>query len=502
MSRALVCTPLLAEYLTMRGRLGSAPVTVERTGQGPARSLASARRLSTQSAGLDGVLVAGVCGSLQPHVKPGDLVIATEVRKPPEQPLPCPTAPLLAAALRRRGLRVHLGDVESRDSVVTGRSRAALARDGALAVDLESADLGASFPDTPFAVVRAVVDTPDHPLLRPGTVPRGIRALRGLRSAAPAIEEWAAALDRRQLILASPRSFCAGVARAIEIVERGLERFGAPVYVRRQIVHNTHVVRQLEDRGAIFVEEIDQVPPGSVVVLAAHGVSPVVRAAAEHRQLRIVDATCPLVTKVHSEVRRYAARGDTVFLIGHREHEEVVGTAGESPDNVLVIGDAREAATVQVRDPQRVSYVMQTTLAIDEATEISAVLRDRFPGLSGPRRDDICYATTNRQHAVREVADESDLVLVVGSATSSNSRRLVEVAERRGARARLVEDVTQVDLRWLAGVGRVGVTAGASAPPELVDELVECLSGLGPVTIHTTDVIEEDVLFTLPREVI
>jgi 4-hydroxy-3-methylbut-2-enyl diphosphate reductase len=316
------------------------------------------------------------------------------------------------------------------------------------------------------------------------------------------MEQWGAAIGDREIVLASPRSFCAGVGRAIEIVERSLQRHGAPVYVRRQIVHNAHVVRDLESRGAIFVEEVDEVPPGSVVVFAAHGVSPEVRTEAQSRGLSVIDATCPLVTKVHTEVRRYAARGDTVFLIGHREHEEVIGTVGEAPGDVVVVADAADAASVRARDPDRVAYVMQTTLAVDEAREAADVLRQRFPALSAPRRDDICYATTNRQLAIRRVAAESELVLVLGSANSSNSRRLVEVAEREGTPAYLVDEATDVDLRWLAGVGRIGITAGASAPAHLVDELVRCLSGLGSVTLRNTHVVDEDVQFTLPREVI
>jgi 4-hydroxy-3-methylbut-2-enyl diphosphate reductase len=242
------------------------------------------------------------------------------------------------------------------------------------------------------------------------------------------------------------------------------------------------------------------VPPGSVLLLAAHGVSPAVRAAAEERRLTVVDATCPLVSKVHGEVRRAAGRGETVLLIGHRDHEEVEGTLGEAPDDVIVVEDVDEARAVAVRDPDRVSFAVQTTLAVDEAEEVAEVLRGRFPALRGPRRDDICYATTNRQQAVRAVAAQTDLVLVVGSANSSNSVRLVEVAERAGARAHLVEDAGEVDLRWLAGVARVGLTAGASAPPHLVDDLVRCLSGLGSVRVREEHVTDEDVVFSTPRE--
>jgi 4-hydroxy-3-methylbut-2-enyl diphosphate reductase len=237
-------------------------------------------------------------------------------------------------------------------------------------------------------------------------------------------------------------------------------------------------------------------------VFAAHGVAPDVRRSAADRELQVIDATCPLVTKVHNEVRRFAARDATVFLIGHEEHEEVVGTRGEAPGHVEVVGSVDDAARVTVPDPEKVAYVMQTTLAVDEAERIASVLRDRFPALSAPRKDDICYATTNRQQAVRAIARESDLVLVVGSANSSNSLRLVEVAAGEGAEAYLVEDATDVDLDWLAGRTRIGITAGASAPPDLVDELVGCLSGLGATDVLETPVVDERVQFTLPREVL
>jgi 4-hydroxy-3-methylbut-2-enyl diphosphate reductase len=374
-----------------------------------------------------------------------------------------------------------------------------LADGGAIAVDTESALLLSA--DGCDVVIRAVVDTPGRPLLRPGTPVRGVRALAALRSAAPVIGQWASAVGERELLLAGPRSFCAGVERAIEIVERAIERFGAPVYVRRQIVHNRHVVADLEARGAVFVEEAEEVPEGAVLVLAAHGVAPTVRRTAQDRRLRVVDATCPLVSKVHQEVRRFAARDATVLLIGHHDHEEVVGTRGEAPGQVLVVADPEEAAAVEVPDPERLAYAMQTTLAVEEAAETVRVLRDRFPAIQGPRNDDICYATTNRQHAVRRVAREADLVIVLGSQNSSNSRRLVEVCESLGTPARLVDDASGVDLDLLAGVRRVGITAGASAPPALVDELVDALGGLGPTVVRELGDPTEDVQFSLPKEV-
>jgi 4-hydroxy-3-methylbut-2-enyl diphosphate reductase len=473
------------------------------------------------------VLVAGVAAAQTPTLHPGDVVVATEVRSAAgstalrlpnstaelftrlrgalllssgstalgAEPVEIPSAPLLAGALRGLGLRVHLGPVSS----VSRIARRPVA-DGSIAVDMESAALAPS--GAPFAVVRAIVDTPDHPLWRLGTLHRGVAALRTLTACRPALEWWAAATGPREVLLAAPRSFCAGVARAIDTVEAALARYGPPVYVRRQIVHNAHVVRDLEARGAVFVDEVEAVPEGSVLVFSAHGVAPTVRRDAATREATVIDATCPLVTKVHSEIRRYARAQNTVFLIGHPEHEEVQGSWGEAPEDVIVVPDIETAQKVQPRDASRVAYTMQTTLAVDEAEQIAQVLRERFPALSAPRTDDICYATTNRQRAVRAIARQVDLVLVVGSPNSSNSVRLVEVAQREGVPAHLVDDVSEIDLRWLAGRARLGITAGASAPPHLVEEIVHCLGGLGPVNVREERLIEEDVTFALPKEVI
>jgi 4-hydroxy-3-methylbut-2-enyl diphosphate reductase len=488
-TRVVVCTPLLAERLAAR----SARTPVVRTGMGPRRSTGA-------RPAADAVIVAGVAGGVGPTVRAGDLVVATQVRGPDGEVVEVPSAPLLAAAIRALGLAVHLGPIVSRRRVIDGAARRALAGTGAIAVDTESLWL-APGGDRPFAVVRAISDTESQPLLRPGTLVRGTRALRNLRRAVPAIDAWAAAVAPRQIMLANPRSFCAGVERAIDIVDRALDRYGAPVYVRRQIVHNAHVVHDLEQRGAVFVSEVDEVPIGSTLVLAAHGVSPTVRAEAAARRLAVIDATCPLVAKVHTEVRRFAGRGDTVLLIGHGDHEEVEGTLGEAPQDIIVVPDAAAASRVTPRDPGRVAYAMQTTLAVDEAEEIAAVLRSRFPAVESPGSDDICYATTNRQQAVRAIAADCDLMLVVGSPNSSNSLRLVEVAERAGVTARLVDDASQVDLRLLAGATRIGVTAGASAPPHLVHDLVRCVGGLGPVTLTEAVAEPENLHFTLPKEV-
>src|SRR5580700_73457 len=273
----------------------------------------------------------------------------------------------------------------------------------------------------------------------------------------------------RRVLLAKPRGYCAGVDRAVQTVELALERFGAPVYVRKQIVHNTHVVRNLEDRGAIFVEETDEIPEGSVVIFSAHGVAPEVRSEAKDRSLRTIDATCPLVTKVHNEARRFAAQGYDILLIGHEGHEEVVGTTGEAPASIHLVDGPSESTSVEVRDPAKIAWLSQTTLSVDETNETVAALRERFPQLLDPPSDDICYATQNRQAAVKQIASKSDVVIVVGSRNSSNSVRLVEVAKDAGARAAyLVDDASAIEPAWVADAMTVGVTSGASVPEDLV----------------------------------
>jgi 4-hydroxy-3-methylbut-2-enyl diphosphate reductase len=305
-----------------------------------------------------------------------------------------------------------------------------------------------------------------------------------------------------KVLLAAPRSFCAGVERAIEIVDRALERYGAPVYVRRQIVHNTHVVADLEAKGAVFVEELDDVPAGATVVLAAHGVSPQVRSdAADRGDLAVIDATCPLVTKVHHEAKRFVARGYDIALIGHAGHEEVVGTVGEAPDRIRLVESPRDVADLPIDGDRPMAYLTQTTLATDETAAVVDALHDRFPAIVGPSADDICYATQNRQDAVRAMAADCDLVLVVGSANSSNTARLVEVARREGSRAELVEDAAQLEPSWLDDVSTVGLTAGASAPEVLVQEVIDALGRLRPVTVEERRTTEETVRFALPMQV-
>ncbi|MGA3154052.1 MAG: 4-hydroxy-3-methylbut-2-enyl diphosphate reductase [Streptosporangiaceae bacterium] len=562
MTRLTICAPLRLEARAFRRGVGR-DADVLRTGYGQRRSAAQAARLS--AVGLDGagprggrigglganglgagelgadgqsagelrpnglganglganglggavesdfraagpVAIGGTCGALLADLRPGDLVVGTEVRGPDGLVTggPAPllgSAPLLAGELRRAGLRAHAGRIATVSTLLGRAERERAAAAGALAVDMESAHLLPGAAGRPAAVLRAVSDSPSQPLLGPRGMAGGIAALRSLRLAGPVLASWAAACAPRQVLLAGPRSFCAGVERAIEIVERALDQASAPVYVRKQIVHNTRVVTGLEERGAVFVDELGEVPDGALVVFSAHGVSPAVRAEAAQRKLTSVDATCPLVAKVHAEARRFAAEGYLVVLIGHEGHEEVEGTLGEAPGAMVLVQDAADVARLRPADPAKVAYLMQTTLAADEANAIVAALLDRFPAARGPGSDDICYATTNRQLAVRAIAAESDLVLVAGSANSSNSRRLVETAERAGTPAYLVDDTGDIELGWLAGKSTIGITAGASAPPAMVGQIVAALSGLGRIQVSERVITTESIRFGLPKEV-
>ena len=305
----------------------------------------------------------------------------------------------------------------------------------------------------------------------------------------------------RAVRLAAPRGYCAGVDRAVITVEKALDLYGAPVYVRKQIVHNKHVVSDLEDRGAIFVEELDEVPEGATVVFSAHGVSPVVHEQAAERALKTIDATCPLVTKVHHEAKRFAGDDYDILLIGHEGHEEVEGTAGEAPDHIQLVQGPGDVAGIQVRDPERVAWLSQTTLSVDETMETVAAIRERFPALLDPPSDDICYATQNRQLAVKEIAHDADLVIVVGSGNSSNSVRLVEVALEVGAKASYrVDDASEIDEAWLEGVDKVSVTSGASVPEDLVDGVLAYLSERGYPDAQAVHTAEESLIFALPPE--
>jgi 4-hydroxy-3-methylbut-2-enyl diphosphate reductase len=305
----------------------------------------------------------------------------------------------------------------------------------------------------------------------------------------------------KRLLLAAPRGYCAGVDRAVQTVERALEHHGAPVYVRKEIVHNKHVVEELSKRGAIFVDQETEVPEGEMVVFSAHGVAPAVHENAAARQLRTIDATCPLVTKVHVEARRFAADGYTIVMIGHEGHEEVEGTTGEAPESIILVQTAEEVEGLEVPDPERVAFITQTTLSVDETTEIIAALRAKFPAIVSPKSDDICYATTNRQIAVKQLARECDLVLVIGSTNSSNSNRLVEVAREHGAASHLIDFHHQVREEWLEGVETVGITSGASAPEELVENLVDFFRERGIDDVSELRTVDEDVRFMLPKKI-
>jgi 4-hydroxy-3-methylbut-2-en-1-yl diphosphate reductase len=558
----LVYAPLRFEANAVRRGLTRSSSHVQRTGMGATRSRKSAGQ--SQPGPFGAMVVMGTAAGLAADLSPGDLVVATEVTDG-ETTIALPGADLLAAELRRAGLNARAGRVIQVKKIIGSSERSRLAADGYLTADMESAaivatvkgiELSAGGPATsaagrdanatalppaksaagddatpttlddvaeagpggpgtaglnavdaaalaaasagrPVAIIRAVSDGG----FGPGMVTGGMAALRSLRAAAPVAERWAAACRARTVLLAGPRSFCAGVERAIEIVERALELRGAPVYVRKQIVHNTRVVADLEQRGAIFVDELDEVPNGATVVFSAHGVAPAVRSDASERSLSVIDATCPLVSKVHAEARRFAEKGYTVALIGHAGHEEVEGTLGEAPDSTVLVQTAADVAALSVEDPSKVAYLMQTTLAIDEAADVSGALREKFPQMRAPGSDDICYATTNRQAAVRAVAVEADVVLVAGSKNSSNSVRLVERSEREGTPAHLIDGATDINLSWLADASVVGLTAGASAPPAVVSEIITALSGLGTVTVTERVTTTESVQFGLPREV-
>ena len=515
----LVCAPLRFEARAVRrGLRDSARAAgsgrraarrgapeVLRAGYGAAKAAARAAELETGTFATMAIM--GTGAGLAPELNPGDLVVATEVvtvrggQPDPATALRTTSAPLLLGELRRAGLTAYAGRIGTVDHLVRGDERERLAQAGLTAADLESAPLAAAAQGRPLAVIRAVSDTPGRPLLHPGLVSGGLAALRSLRAAGPVLDRWAAACGPRQVLLAGPRSFCAGVERAIEIVERVLEQQGSPVYVRKQIVHNTHVVHDLEQRGAIFVDELDEVPDGAPVVFSAHGVSPAVRDDATRRGLSVVDATCPLVAKVHKEARRFAEDGYLVALIGHNGHEEVEGTLGEAPGSTVLVETPEDVLSLRPHDEGKVAYLMQTTLAADEAEGVASALLDRFPAARGPGSDDICYATTNRQQAVRVVAAQSDLVLVAGSANSSNSRRLVETAERAGTPAHLIDGPEDIQLGWLDGVSTIGLTAGASAPPAVVSDIIDALGGLGPVEVAERVTTTESIRFSLPKEV-
>jgi 4-hydroxy-3-methylbut-2-enyl diphosphate reductase len=498
----LLFAPLRLEARSLSPR--SASTAVVRTGAGPAKSRRAITRLAADSPAA--LAVAGVAGGLRAGTAPGTLVVADRVIDiNGDIVAELPSACLLAAHLARAGLAVEIGTVVSSDRVVHGRrARDELASLGAVAVDMETSTILSALItrrwDCPVAVVRAVADTPDRELRSVRTLATGRKALAALRAAAPVIEEWASVAGPRQVLLAGPRAFCAGVERAIETVERALERFGPPVYVRRQIVHNRHVVEDLETRGAVFVHELDEVPDGATVVFSAHGVAPSVRSAANERSLKVVDATCPLVAKVHHEVNRFAGRGYQIVLIGHAGHDETEGTLGEH-EGITLIENEEDVDSLEVDDPDKLAYITQTTLSPNDVSSLVGALSRRFPNITGPHAADICYATQNRQEAVRSMVGDCDVLIVIGSKNSSNTARLVEVAAKAGCRAVMVDDETDLHFEFLRDAGTIGVTAGASAPPVLVERLVEALRGLGPIQVEERAVRTENVNFPLPVEV-
>jgi len=492
----LVLAPMALEARAIRA--GAPWSRVEKIGMGPRRARAAAHL--THHPAQRSALIAGVCGALDPSLEPGDIVLASELRTA-DKTVACADPTILAGVLRRGGLRVHVGPILSSTGLVFGERRRELALAGALAVDMESAWLADNARATPLTTLRVVMDTPRYQFHPARAAIAARRAYRTLREASSMLEGWAEALGHREVVLAAPRASCAGVTRAVEIVERALEQRGAPVYVRKQIVHNAHVVDDLERRGAVFVDDLDDVPPGATVIFSAHGVSPAVRRHASDRGLDVIDATCPLVAKVHAEARRFAAGDFQIVLVGHEDHEEVEGTVGEAPAHTQVIASIDEARAIELTDPDRVAVLTQTTLAVDETADIVDALRERFPSLVVPPSEDICYATQNRQDAVRAIAQAVELILVVGSPNSSNSRRLVEVAERAGCRATLVERAEAIAPEMLVGTRRVGVTAGASAPESLVQEVVRAIGGLGGMSLREITVATEDMHFNLPPQV-
>ena len=309
-------------------------------------------------------------------------------------------------------------------------------------------------------------------------------------------------MSLESILLAAPRGWCAGVERAVDIVERALDLYGPPIYVRKQIVHNRHVVEGLEKRGAIFVDEVDEVPPGSNCVLSAHGSAPTVYETAADRDLHLIDATCPLVTKVHVEAIRFAKRERTIVLIGHAGHEEVEGTMGQAPARTVLVQDVADAEQLEVADPDNVSYITQTTLSVDETRDIIDTLRRRFPNIKAPTKSDICYATTNRQEAIKVLAKRAPLILVIGAPNSSNSLRMVEVAKQHGAQSYLIEDESQIDPAWLDGVEIVGLSSSASAPEWIVENVLDYLKRYGPAHVEEVRIVDETMAFPLPKEVV
>jgi 4-hydroxy-3-methylbut-2-enyl diphosphate reductase len=476
----VICTALSVEsraLLSGLRALADRPKVV-RVGMGPERAAHAAALLPPFGA----LAVTGFCGALDDDLRPGDVLVATEVRSG-DQVWPCPSAPLLAGELARAGLPARTGPLLTAPHVVSGAERRRLARRGARAADMESAPLAAAAGGLPFAAVRVVVDTPAAPLLSLATLNGAMTARRTLSRVGPVLARWAAAAGARRVLLARPRSHCPGVQRAISLLEQTLDLYGAPVYFRTRALRDSPVLRELEHRGAVFVDDLDEVPKGAVTVLSPHGASPGVWAEAARLGLHLIDATCPLVAELHAQARRLATRGDLVAFVGRAGHEEAEGLLSGVPGSVALVRDSR-AATDAANLPagRRISYLVQTTLAADEAEEAVTAIRRRFPDAEGPPAELVCQTATDRGMAVQAVAPECDLVLVAGTAGSPDARRLAGIAARHAPAVQLVRGPQDVPLDRLAGVRTVGLTACASAPSSVVDAIVAALEGLGPVT--------------------
>ena len=500
----LILAPLRIEARALRRGAGAARVRV--TGMGPeaaARATQGLRQLPAEGP----VAVAGFGGALRPEIRAGEVVVATEVRGPGGV-LQLPSAPAIAQALRLAGLIVHLGPVVSIDHVVYGKERSRLASGGALAVDMESYWLVADRCAVPCAVpgdhltcvVRVILDSPRKSTARLSTAASLPKAYRSLVAVGSALGTWAAALGPREVQVASPRSFCTGVNRAIESTEEALEQFGPPVYVLHEIVHNKHVVDSFRERGVVFVPYISDVPEGETVIFSAHGVGQAERHQAESRHLRVVDATCPLVARVHAKAKFHARRGRHIVLIGKKGHDEVEGVMGEVPEHIHLVEGPTDIESLDLDGRRDIAVLTQTTLIPHEVEDLIRALKDRFPEVVVSTALDVCYASQNRQEAVRRMSPQCDLVLVLGSRNSSNSKRLVEEASRLGTPARLVDDESEVDLAWLASVRTLGLTAGASAPESLLERMIDFMGTLGPVEIHEQlSGLEDDGLLSKRR---
>jgi 4-hydroxy-3-methylbut-2-en-1-yl diphosphate reductase len=476
-------------------RRAGGPSELRVTGMGPK----AAARARAEIEGLVGPLaVTGFCGAVRPDIKPGEVVVATEVHGP-DGVVALPSAQALAQAFHACGMTTHSGPILSLDHVVRGDERTRLAAAGYVAVDMESYWLLADLGGRPACVCRVVLDAPAHGVIRGGARGDWLRAYRTLKLIRPVLETWARSLGPRSVLIAAPRSFCGGVEAAIEITEEALEKFGAPIYVLHEIVHNKHVVNSFRDRGVVFVREIDDVPVGGTVVFSAHGVGQTEREKADSRNLRVVDATCPLVARVHSKAKRFAREGREVVLIGKRGHDEIEGVMGEAPDAMHLVEGLEDIDKLQLNGKSDIAVLTQTTLIPHQVESLVKALKGRFPELIVPSSPDICWASQNRQEAVRKVAPQCDLMLVLGSPNSSNSKRLVEEAKRMGTPAVLLDDETEIDPKWLAGVRTLGLTAGASAPESLIERTIAFLQTLGSVEVFEHVVRQETNSFPSGR---